>query len=122
MEPVKHECTLDDAKAVIEKTKAARPQCSKCSNFDIRAFWHVTSGKHPPIDEDRMQAAVEAEVSAQLGPGWQHQYGAAFCKRCESCAATPEFPWAHRLDVEKVQAFMNEQQNAFWLGELEKTL
>jgi hypothetical protein len=118
------EPTLDDAKAVIEKTKAARPQCSECSNFDVRAYWHVTSGKHPALDEDRLQAAVEAEVTAQLGPDWEHRYGAAFCKRCEKCAATPEFPWANRLDAEKVLAFMrvHQERGAFWLGELEKTL
>lgn len=118
------EPTLEDAKVAIEKTKAARPQCSECSVFDVRAYWHVTSGGHPPLDEDKIQTVVEAEVSAQLGPSWQHRYGASFIKRCEKCAATPEFPWAGRLDAEKVLVFIQKTQNrrAFWLGELEKTL
>ena len=118
--------TLADAHAVIEKTKAARPMCSECSVFDCRAFWHVTSGKHPPIDEDVLQTATEACVAAQLGPlGWaQNHYGGSFIKRCEKCAATPEFPWAARLDAEKVLAFMEAQpaDSAFWLGSLETLL
>lgn len=116
--------TLDDAKEIIERTKAARPMCSECSVFDIRAVWHVTSGKHPPLDEDAVQAVLEAEVGTQLGTDWQHRFGASFIKRCDRCAATPEFPWAARLDAEKVLAFMKAQPegSAFWLGALEKTL
>lgn len=118
--------TLEDAKVAIEKTKAARPQCSECSVFDIRACWHVTSGKHPPLDEDANQAAVEACVVAQLKPlGWSlNHYGGSFIKRCEKCEASPEFPWANRLDAEKVLAFMQSKHagRAFWLGELEQTL
>jgi len=117
------EPTLDDAKEVIERTKAARPMCSQCSVFDIRAYWHVSSGKHPPLDEDAVQTALEAEVTRQLGASWQPRYGASFVKRCEKCAATPEFPWAERLDAEKVLAFMKAHpRRAFWLGELEKAL
>lgn len=118
------EPTLEDAKDVVERTKAARPMCSECSTFDIRACWHVTSGKYPPLNEDALQSVLEAEVHAQLGPSWDHRYGASFTSRCEKCAATPEFPWAARLDVEKVLAFMKAQpaDSAFWLGELERTL
>jgi hypothetical protein len=118
--------TLEDAKAAIEKTKAARPRCSECSVFDIRAFWHVTSGKHPPLDEDVIQDVVEASVLSQLGTlGWSlNHYGGSFIKPCEKCAATPEFPWAGRLDAEKVLAFMKAQpaDSAFWLDALERTL
>lgn len=115
--------TLEDAKALIEKTKAARPMCSECSVFYIRACWHVTSGKHPPLNEDALQSVLEAEVHAQLGPSWDHRYGASFTKRCESCAAIPEFPWADRLDAEKVLAHMQATQGGpFWLGDLERTL
>lgn len=120
------ELTLQGAKDVIERTKACQPQCSECSVFNVRAYWTVMSGKHPPLVEEELQADLCASVHAQLGPEWVHENwrgsDGRFLKRCEKCAATPEFPWAQRLDAEKVLAFMETHPDVFWLGELEKTL
>lgn len=77
--------TLDEAKALIEGLVAERPTCSLCW---LRPIHRVTS-----FDEMRKTGA---ELDVLRG---------VVIVRCETCATTPMYPWAARLDAERVLAW-----------------
>jgi hypothetical protein len=127
------EFTLEDAKALIERTKACRPTCSDCTVVSITGPWfHLSQGE--PKDFDGLQAALNQAARKHLtGEGWELSHSHAdddgadvFTKRCEKCAAAQKFPWADRLDAEKVLAFTRYHAErvggAFYLGDLVVTL
>lgn len=106
------ECTLDEAKATIERMKVARSTCAFCAR---EAF-------------DWFERRTEESRARMLAVGWVEEPGGpAVVLRCYECRDKPTFPWADKLDAEKVRAFMEQKGreqplHAWWLGELEKTL
>lgn len=118
------ELNLAGAKEVIERTKACKPRCDRCQVVAYHGVYTVQAGRFPHIPDDELQRDIGKVFEKMLGQGWEHSpCSPSLFKRCEQCAATPEFPWASRLDAEKVLEFMRANENrAFWLGELEKTL
>jgi hypothetical protein len=116
--------TLEDAKTLIERTKVVRPTCGDCSVILCQATFQLLQGK--ALDLPGLNEALTATTKQHLkGQGWESvpHMGDGLIKRCAKCADALEFPWADRLDAEKVLAFMTERQDrAFWLGDLEATL
>ena len=117
------EPTLDDAKALIARTKTMRPRCGECSEFSLHVVGiAVKSGKFPPPLDSVLHKAVRDAARAALTPDWEEDpscFMPTFTKRCVKCEGEPAYPWAERLDAEKVLAFMQTQTGPFWLGELE---
>jgi len=119
------ELTLDDAKEVIERTKACRPSCDDCSEFTYDALLCRVRGFVDPLPDD-FHEKLGKFIGSFLDAGWEEQpHKPSFLRRCAACRQRPEFPWAERLDAEKVLAFMRveyERSGCFWLGALEQTL
>jgi hypothetical protein len=120
------EPTLADAELIIERTKAARGTCrTTCDIASYDVLLHIVQGSAPPLD-DTLRSDLAIIVGRHLGPGWIHAPNhAGFLRRCEKCATTPMFPWADKLEADKVLEFMRPQVAAdctFWLGDLEATI
>jgi hypothetical protein len=116
------EPTLDDAKVAIEKAKAARVDCDECTRLSYDCLFRLDSGEFVPLDGlQELLAKATREFLTERGFE-EIAYKPGYIKRCAKCRNTPTFPWADRLDAEKVLAFMVQQneRGAFWLGELEK--
>lgn len=117
------ELTLDDAKAMIERTKASRGDCDDCTRLSYDCLFRLDSGKAEPMD-GLQELLAKATREYLLERGFEQMpHMPGYIKRCEKCRNTPTFPWAGRLDAEKVLAFAREEyarRGVFWLGELEK--
>lgn len=126
--------TLEVAQDVLERTRQSRPFCSGCTVISIAGPWfRLSQGEPQPFDG--LQAALNRAAREHLaGQDWEQSAdhatadgGDVFTKRCEKCAVSKSFPWADRLDAERVRKFMqdridaapNGEAGAFWLGELE---
>ena len=96
------EPTLKDAAALIERMKGIRPTCD---NDERVAFGEAASARHAEITADN---------------GWEPDpLFAAYFKRCPTCSNTIKYPWAGRLDAERVLAHMKTKNSAWCLDELE---
>jgi hypothetical protein len=120
------EPTIEDAKAVIERMKPVRPSCESCSvlSYDWPRFTRE-SGEAPPIvDADAFAEKFAKLVGEHLPAGYeQAAWMPAYIKRCERCASAHAYPWATRLEPEKVLAYMLEKHPyVFEVSELESTL
>lgn len=116
------EPTLEDATALIERTKACRPSCDDCSEFSYDALLRVCRGIAPPLPDD-FHEQLGKFIGSFLSADWQEQaHSTSYLRRCAACRQRPEFPWADKLEPEKVLAFMSKQTGVFWLGDLRKTL
>jgi len=96
--------TLEDAQAVIDRMKSARPTCDKDETIPFYASLREPDGP-PGFEPD---------------PNF-----AGYRKRCDACANGRLFPWADKLDPERVRAFMETDprcQSAFELSILEETI
>lgn len=115
--------TLDEAKVLIERTKACRPDCDDCSEFTYDALLRQVRGSVDPLPDD-FHEKLGKFIGTFLDAGWEEQpHRPSYLRRCAACRQRPLFPWAERLDAEKVLAFMQAKPGrAFWLGDLEKTL
>lgn len=97
--------TLKDARALVERMKTIRPTCDQ---DEVVAFGEVASGRHTELTADN---------------GWElSPTHAAFFKRCATCRDTFAYPWAGKLDAERVLAYMLAQKYAFDVAELEALL
>lgn len=116
--------TLEDAKALIERMKGIHPECDQCSVIAYDCHFHHESGAVPPIEGDAFNEGLGELVKKSLPEGYEHcSWKPALIKRCEKCASASAYPWANRLDVEKVLAHMESERGyAFDLSDLEKTL
>lgn len=130
------EVALEDVHDVIKRTQRSRPTCSSCTVISITGPWfHLSQGE--PVAFEGLQTALNHAARRHLaGHDWElssshaSDGGDVFTKRCEKCATAKTFPWAERLDAERVRKFMQDridaapdgEAGAFWLGELEKTL
>lgn len=92
------------ARELIERMKTVRPTCDKC---ETRPF--VASLKEPDGP-----------------PGFEPMaHFAGYVKRCDACATRRTFPWADKLDVDRVAHMLDRDarcQHAFPLAILEETL
>lgn len=114
--------TVEDAKAVIERMKAARPTCPDCKTVSISCMHGAWSYKNDWTDwlEREKYDAFVAEQGFEAMP-----HAAGYVRRCAECASGKMFPWADRLDAEKVAVFMSGDprcEHAFALSILEETL
>lgn len=101
------EPTLQDAKDLIERMKTARPNCAFCATEPYDWFMRRT-------EESR---ARMREV------GWEESsHTAMVFLRCYSCRDGRTFPWAEKLDLERVLAHMKTKTSAWALSELEALL
>lgn len=118
------EPTLEDAKELIERLKAFRQECGECARISYDTLFRVQSGcpgQLPGLSE-LLHEATKGYLERE---GWEQiPHARSFIKRCEKCANSRAYPWADRLDTEKVLAFMvaNKDRGPFFLDELEKTL
>lgn len=117
---------IDDAKALIERMKPLRARCyDKCFTRSYQALegaWEHTHGGF----------GSEEFVDIQAVYAWARKLGfeqspdhAGFLHRCPDCANTPMFPWADRLDPQRVLDFVLTDprcEHAFELAVLEETL
>jgi len=91
--------TLDQARELIERMKAATGRtCEKCERAP-------------------MQGGVV------LFGDWEEDLNVGgLVKRCDICKTSRKYPWAEKLDPERVLRFMREQPGMFELKELEALL
>lgn len=84
-----YEVSIEEAGAIVKR--AINAQCGPCELCERQ-----------PIDETKPISQMVEMVDA----GWELEYArAGYFKRCEPCK-TPRFPWAKRLDVERVRAYV----------------
>jgi len=118
---------LEDAKQLIERMKLARIECYDTC---IRVGYQAASGAfvytHGGWTAEHVfhdVVAVHDWMKTQKFEQATHQAG--FLKRCPACAATPMFPWADKLDPQRVLNFVLVDprcESAFELSILEDTL
>jgi hypothetical protein len=85
--------TLDEAKALIERMKTYRVTCPECER--------VSMAKSPCPD------GFEEDPAR---PWW--------VKRCRVCQDTPMYPWADKLDPERVVKYEASRPKNEWVWEL----
>jgi hypothetical protein len=113
------EPTLKDAVAIIERLKAARPDCGDCNEFAYEALLSRVRGFVDPLPDD-FHEKFGKFVGTFLSDGWEEQpHRAAYLLRCAACRQTPKYPWASRLDAERVLAHMKTKTSVWCLDELE---
>lgn len=95
------EPTLPDAVALIARMKTSLPECDVCQVLHTSAF----ICPEPNVDNE---------------PEWEPLPDrCGFIKRCATCATGQRFPWADRLDAERVLAHMKTKDGVWELKELE---
>lgn len=83
------------------------------------------SGTAPPIlNADAFAEKFAKLVGEHLPEGYEPAaWMPAYIKRCVSCENARAYPWAGRLDAEKVHAYMlSKHPYVFEVSELEQTL
>lgn len=118
---------LEDAKQLIERMKTARLECYDTC---IRVGYQAASGAfvytHGGWTAEHVfhdVVAVHEWMKAQGFEQATHQAG--FLKRCKACADTRMFPWADKLDPQRVLDFVLTDPRCggvFELAVLEDTL
>jgi hypothetical protein len=107
---------LDQVTETIERMKRARPTCDKCatigftSAFDMRDSFRPGCAINPYMESNGYELMTDS---------------AGYVKRCAACASGKLFPWADKLDPERVRAFMETDarcQFTFSLDILKETL
>lgn len=110
------EPTLEMAKMVIEQLKAARPYCDSC---ETRSYADIAPWDTDSSEPDAFKNAVD---KLRL-EGWEHLVDrAGLGRRCSTCASARKYPWAERLDSERVLAHMKTKTGVWELSELEALL
>lgn len=98
--------TREEACAAIDRMLLARPTCAGC--------------------ETRSYSEATAKPDTLSANGWEEmQHCAGYVKRCDACTNGQLFPWAARLDPDRVLAFVNGDprcRHAFSLDLLRETL
>jgi hypothetical protein len=108
---------LEMVRALIEQMKTVRPECAACETKSYDSIYKEHASKEP--DKGFPLGAAEA-MKAQ---GWEHMAGhARMIKRCATCASGQRFPWAEKLDPEKVLEHMKTKTGVWELAELEATV
>jgi len=106
--------TRDGAVALIERMKTIRPMCEKCETASYAWARHLmTLGMNEEDTPGEFMHARGYEESADR---------AGFVKRCEACAAAQSYPWADKLDPDRVVEYASTTVEPFLVAELEQTL
>jgi hypothetical protein len=93
--------SMEMAKEAVDHCKAARKgpcdKCERCSYDTVKACGSTVFGS--------------ILVDAMTKSGWEPcPDRAAYFKRCDECKG-PRFPWAPKLDVERVREWMENYFN-----------
>jgi len=97
--------TLKDAHELIARMKTSLKQPHGCPTCE-RVSWEEKAGAR----KDEITPANGWEPFSDV---------AGFFKRCDACRGVLLFPWAGRLDAERVLAHMKTKSSAWALNELE---
>lgn len=95
----------DEVVKLIERMKTVRPTCDACETMPF-----IASLREPDYCPEGY------EVMAHC---------AGYVKRCDACASGRSYPWADKLDVDKVRAFIETDprcEDTFETRILEETL
>ena len=98
--------TLDEAKELIERMKARMLPCSPC----LRTVVAYNSDFRP----------IESEGWVSEGHSPTHA-GVVYVQHAPNCdgGKVPAYPWASKLDAERVREYMEAQTSVFLLSDLE---
>lgn len=104
--------TRDKAVALIERMKTIRPTCERC----YRASYAEV--------EDAAKVMGHPKYGDELRRnGWEDDpHRAGLFHRCKECAAARSYPWADKLDPDRVVAYASTTVEPFLVAELEQTL
>jgi len=98
------EPTLKDAAALIERMKTIRPTCAFCAQESY----------------DWYKLRTAESQQRMLAVGWEQEpHQASYVLRCYPCRDTVKYPWAAKLDAERVLAHMKTKDSVWCLDELE---
>lgn len=106
---------LDQVTETIERMKAARPWCNACRTMSYLEAMKLCDTEYWPVMRRDMKAAGYEELTDRAGWGM----------RCDACATGELYPWADKLDPQRVLEFVNTDtrcQSAFALDILKETL
>lgn len=108
---------LHQAAHLIQRMRMARPTCDGCETASYAWARHL------------MQLGMNEEDTPRefmYARGYEEApHRAGYVKRCDTCANGRLFPWADKLDAERVADFLEHDvrcQSAFELAILEETL
>lgn len=117
---------LEFAKAVIEQAKRSMSPKFACKDCQHDRFkWPETEAEWPELfvkpDDLTQPYAIELTQAAK-DAGWEGDFFVVI--KCEPCKTRKTFPWAERLDAERVLQWMQARIDSgndtpFWLGDLE---
>lgn len=113
--------TLEDARAIIERMKSARPTCASCDVIRYDVLLHLVHGVPAAIvDRDGLTEDVGEVLRRHLDEEWEPSpFNASYFRRCATCREARAYPWASRLDAERVLAHMKTKNGVWELKELE---
>jgi len=119
--------TLADAKALCERMRNIRVQCSRCTTISYWVSIESSTGSESPLTtQSQFEQELNLLFRKHLPPGYEPNESlsnaTAFIKRCDDCASTPAFPWAVWLDAAKVLEHLRANPHPFDVAGLEKTL
>jgi hypothetical protein len=116
---------LEDAKRLIERMKLARQRCwDQCIEVPAQVAAGGYEATHGGFSNQLLQ--TEQVDAWMLKQGFERvEYKLGYMKRCATCAADRMFPWADKLDPQRVLDFVLTDprcEQAFELSILEDTL
>lgn len=107
---------IEDAHALIEGMKSAKPYCDSCEKVSYQTVLESTLSREGGVAPSEVPAAF----NKLREEGWEHMSDhAGLARRCAACAVGRLFPWAEKLDAERVLAHMKTKNGAWELSELE---
>jgi len=107
------------AAALIEQARQARPTCEHCETATILELYD-RGYRFRTVEQQDMVFTILLPKGWDLNPA-----GPGFVRRCPTCAVGRAFPWADRLDVERVVQMLEQDprcKHRFHLDILEDTL
>lgn len=113
--------TLEDAREIVERMKVARPTCPSCDVIAYDVLLNLVQGVPATIvDRDGLTEDVGEVLRRHLDEEWEPSpNNASFFRRCATCREARTYPWASKLDAERVLAHMKTKVGAWALNELE---
>lgn len=100
--------TVSRAKQIIDRMAATRPDCESC---DMMSYHTVYEGVSAASGGKATQEQVATRMQQLFDEGWGPLTDrAGIVKRCATCASTPKYPWAEKLDAERVAKWINDKR------------
>lgn len=108
-------CSLDEAKRLRDEWSARGPG-STCADCEAVGFI-------PMIERAREAASPLGVYAFAVSAGFElATYAHGFIKRCGPCADPAPYGWIARIDLERIQTWMNSHPGEFALSELKELL